>query len=230
MQTLLPAGKEYVCIMHLHDKVKERKIKEVIKKFTGKIKQMPPIKSAVKRREREREIYYFDIIEIEGKDVLFKVGCQAGTYIRKLCHDIGQKLKTGAHMAELRRTRAGCFDESSLVTLQDLTDAFHYYTEGDEKPIRKVIHPFENAVKHLPKIWVHDSAAQALIHGRDLALPGISKLHNDINPDDMVALFTLKDELIAIGTAQKPSLMMLKNRGIGVITEKVFMQDCRSDS
>jgi len=86
VQTLLKSGKEYVGIIHFHKKVDEKKLNETIKKyFIGKIKQIPPLKSSVKRVEREREIYYFNIIEKEDNDVLFFVGCQAGTYIRKLC-------------------------------------------------------------------------------------------------------------------------------------------------
>jgi H/ACA ribonucleoprotein complex subunit 4 len=227
VQTLLPAGKEYICVMHLHSEVEEKKLKKILKQFTGKIKQLPPIKSAVKRQERERDIYYLDILEIEGKDILFKVGCQAGTYIRKLCHDIGKKLGTGAHMAELRRTKAGCFDEANLFTLNDLADAYYYWKEEqNEKFIRKVIQPIENAVKHLPKIWVNDNAVEPLCHGRDLAAPGISKLHNDINPDDLVAIMTLKDELIAIGTAVMTSITMSeKEKGLAVKTNKVFMKE-----
>lgn len=227
VQTLLPAGKEYVCIMHIHKDIEERKIREVFKQFTGKIKQMPPIKSAVKRQERERNIYYLDIIEIEGKDVLYKVGCQAGTYIRKLCHDMGRKMGTGGHMAELRRTKAGCFDESTLITLQELSDAYYYWKEeGNDKFIRKIIQPIENGVNHLPKIWIHDSAVGPLCHGRDLAAPGISKLHNDINPDDLVAIMSLKDELVAIGSAKMTSIGMFeKNRGIAVKVNKVFMNE-----
>ena len=71
--------------MHLHKIVPLHKINQTAKEFTGKIKQMPPIKSAVKRQLRTREIYYFNILEINDKDVLFKIGCEAGTYIRKLC-------------------------------------------------------------------------------------------------------------------------------------------------
>jgi len=71
VQTLLKSGKEYVGIMHLHKDVDEKKLKETIKRnFTGKIKQIPPLKSSVKRVRREREIYYFDILEKEDKDVL----------------------------------------------------------------------------------------------------------------------------------------------------------------
>ena len=124
--------------MYLHKKIEEEKIKEVFKKFTGKIRQKPPIKSSVKRVERTREIYYFDILEIEEQDVLFKVGCEAGTYIRKLIHDIGKKLECGAHMSELRRTKAGPFTEGTLSTLQDLQDAFYYYkNENKEKYLKK---------------------------------------------------------------------------------------------
>src|SRR3989344_1356775 len=82
---LLKSGKEYVCLMHLHADVTQSKIHKIMQSTIGKIKQLPPIKSAVKRQLREREIYYLEILEIDGKDVLFKIGCEAGTYIRKYC-------------------------------------------------------------------------------------------------------------------------------------------------
>jgi len=223
VQTLLVAGKEYVGVMHLHKDIEEKKLKETIKKnFTGKIKQMPPIKSAVKRQLREREIYYFEILESDGQDFLFKIGCQAGTYIRKIVHDLGQKLKIGAHMSELRRTKAGPFAEEKLFTLQDLQDAFHYYKkENNETFLRKIIQPIENAVKHLPKIWVLDTSILSLCHGIDLKIPGISKL-NDIKKDDTVALMSLKDELIALGSVKLSSDEIMKNKeGLAIKTDKV---------
>lgn len=227
VQTLLPAGKEYICIMHIHQELPEEKVKKVLNEFIGTITQLPPIKSAVKREERERNIYYLDVLEIEGKDVLFRVGCQAGTYIRKLCHDIGQKLGVGAHMAELRRAKAGCFDESTLVQLQELLDAHYYWKEeGNEKFIRKVIQPVENAIAHLPKIWVHDSAIESLTHGRDLAIPGISKFHTGIDEGGIVGIMTLKNELVAIGNALMDSDAISKNeKGIAAKTHKVFMKE-----
>ncbi len=226
VQTLLTAGKEYVAIMHLHKEIEEEKLRETIKKhFIGKIEQMPPLKSSVKRQLRTRTIYYFDILEIDGKDVLFKVGTEAGTYIRKLIHDIGKKLGIGAHMAELRRTKAGPFDESTLFTLHELTDAYYFFKEEkNEKFIRKVIQPVENGVKHLPKIWVFDTTVESLCHGIDLKVPGISKSNDNINKEETVAIMTLKDELIALGTAAMTSKEMLGEKGIAVQTEKVFMQ------
>lgn len=82
----LGEDKEYVGIMRLHEDVDLDKIRKVIKdKFTGKITQIPPVKSRVKRQEREKRIDKFELLEKQNKDILFKVECEGGTYIRKLC-------------------------------------------------------------------------------------------------------------------------------------------------
>jgi H/ACA ribonucleoprotein complex subunit 4 len=225
VQALLVAGKEYVCIMHLHKEIPEDQIRKTMAGFVGKIKQLPPMKSAVKREWRYRKIYYIEILDIKGQDVLFKVGCQAGTYIRKLCHDIGQQIGCGAHMGELRRTKAGPFDETTLVTLQDLMDATWYHkNEKNEKYLRHLVQPIENAVAHLPKVWVFDTSIDSLCHGAELAVPGVSKVHTDIQVGEMVAVMSLKDELVCIGEAIMISKeMQKKNKGIAVKTSKVFM-------
>jgi H/ACA ribonucleoprotein complex subunit 4 len=218
------AGKEYVCLMHLHKEIPEYDLYKALGKFTGKIDQLPPVKSAVKREWRERTIYYIEVLEIMGQEVLFRVGCQAGTYIRKLVHDIGQELKCGAHMAELRRTKAGPFNESTLFSLQDLADAYHYYKKGDEKFIRKVIQPVENAVSHLGKIWILDTTVDSLCHGASLAVPGISKLETGIEKGDIVAFFTLKNELVGFGEAVLTSKQMMGEKGLAVKSDKVVME------
>jgi len=226
VQVLLLAGKEYVAIMHLHKLIPETEIRKGCAEFVGKIKQLPPIKCAVKRQWRFRKIYYIDIIEIDGQDVLMKIGCQAGTYIRKLLHDIGQKVGCGAHMAELRRTKVALFNESTtLTTLQELTDAYHYYKEeNNDKLLRKHILPIEFAVNHLAKVWVLDSTVEAICHGVDLKVPGIAKVESDIQLDDIVAIMSLKDELVAIGISKMISKDMIKEeKGLAIRTEKVFM-------
>ncbi len=225
VQALLPAGKEYICIMHLHDDYSEEKIKEVCKSFIGKIKQLPPLKSAVKREWRFRKIYYLDILEIDKRDVLFKVGCQAGTYIRRLCTDIGKALGSNGHMQELRRTKAGVFNETTLCTMQDLADGFWYYKqENNDTLIRKYIQPMENAVAHLAKVWVFDTTVDTLCHGASLKVRGISNVESDIQVEDFVAIMTLKNELVAFGKAQMISKdMQKKDTGIAVKIERVFM-------
>ncbi len=222
----LTASKEYICLMHLHKDIDEPTIEEGINKFIGKIKQLPPIKSAVKRQVRTREIYELEIMEIKERDVLFRVKCQAGTYIRKLCHDLGQELKIGAHMVELRRTQAGSFtEEDNLVTLNDLQDALHFYKEeNNDKFLRYCIQPIENALKHLPKCWIFDTTIESLTHGRDLAIPGISKLEN-FKKGEFVAILTLKGELVAIGEALISAVEInTKEKGLAVNVKKVFME------
>lgn len=227
VQTLLPAGKEYVCIMHLHSAVPENDIRKVIEEFIGKIEQMPPVKSSVKRQVRTREIYYLQLLEIDGQDVLFRVGCQGGTYIRKLCHDIGLQLGCGAHMSELIRTKAGPFKDEEMVTLQDLEDAYAYWKEDkNEKFLRHCIKPVEVGAQHLPKIWVQDSAVASLCHGASLNVPGVVRLHSGIEKGDTIAVMTLKDELISLGEAFMTSEQILEaEKGTCVKVKKVFMKE-----
>ena len=78
MQALLPAGKEYVCVLELHHAVPEDDIVEAVNEFVGKIYQKPPLRSSVKRVLRVREVYYNKIIEIKGRLIVFRVGSQAG--------------------------------------------------------------------------------------------------------------------------------------------------------
>ncbi len=227
-QLLLPAGKEYVCLMTMHKEMPEDQVYEIFDQFTGKIYQTPPIKSAVKRELRVRTIYYATIYEIKGKDVLFRVGCEAGTYIRTLCHDIGEALGCGAHMAELRRTRAGPFNERNddLVNLHDLTDAYHFWVEdGDESYLRNAIKPMEVAADHLPQIFIKDSAVEAICQGAKLAAGGISMLSKGIKRGDLVAIKSLKGELVASGIAlASTEEIMNADSGLVVNTNKVFMQ------
>lgn len=225
IQMLLGADKEYVCLMRLHEVVDSERIRNMLDEFQGKIFQTPPLKSAVKRELRVRNVYYVDILEIDGRDVLFKIGCEGGTYIRKYCHDVGEALGTGAHMAELRRTRSGPFTEDDLITLQDLTDAYYIWKEeGDESYLRDCIRPMERAVELIPKIVVRDSAVDAICHGADLAAGGIVSIQDEIRKGDTVAVMTLKGELVATGESLKESKEILKaNKGIMIDVNKVFM-------
>ena len=222
---LLKGGKEYVGVMHLHKPVPEERLRAAVAAFVGKITQLPPLKSAVKRQLREREIYKFELLEIGGQDVLFTVSCEAGTYVRKLCHDLGERLGVGAHMAALRRTRVTTFREAESVTLHDLQDALVFWKEeGNEKLIRHCIAPAERVVEHLPKVWVLDSAVESICHGRAVAVPGISRL-TPLQQGQLTAIMTLKGELVALGPAQMSHEDVLKNeKGIVVKTHKVFME------
>jgi len=101
--------KTYIGKFRLHKKISKVDLEKEMKKFLGTINQLPPQKSRVKRQIRKRNIHEFKIIKKHEKIVEFKSVVQAGTYIRKLISDLGEKIG-GAHMTELRRTQAGIFE------------------------------------------------------------------------------------------------------------------------
>ncbi len=97
---LLRHEKEYVCLLRLHGDVTEASVREVAGEFVGRIYQRPPRRSAVKRQLRIRRIHALDVLEVDGRLVLIRVACEAGTYIRSLCHHLGLALGCGGHMVD----------------------------------------------------------------------------------------------------------------------------------
>jgi H/ACA ribonucleoprotein complex subunit 4 len=163
----LGEDKEYIGVMRIHEDIPLEKIKEMIKKkFLGKIKQTPPVKSRVKRQEREREIKNFELLEKEGKDILFKTNVQGGTYIRKLVDDLGKELGIGAHMLELRRTKAGIFSEEdkNFINLYDLEKI-----KDNDEELRKILIPAEEALKKIfPSVQIKKESEKKLLTGKSI--------------------------------------------------------------
>ena len=226
VQAFLLSGKEYVCLMQLHEDVAAGVVESVLREFAGEIYQKPPLRASVKREIRKRRIYGIDILEVDGRRVLFKVGCQAGTYVRKLVYDVGEVLGSGAHMSELRRTRAGPFaEEEGLCTLYDVLNAYASFKETkDETLLREIVKPMEEAFEYIPKIYVRDSAVDAICHGADLAIPGIVKLDSHITEKAPVAIFTLKGEVVALAKALlSTEQIMDQEKGLAAKTIRVTM-------
>jgi len=227
VQALLHSGKEYVCLMKLHGDAEETRVRQVLEEFQGQIFQRPPLRASVKRQLRTRRLYYIDFFEMNGRNVLFKVGCEGGTYIRKLCYDIGEILGTGAHMQELRRTRAGPFEESgsNRVTLHDVAYWFGEWEETkDKKFLRKIIQPMETALALIPKIMVRDTAVDAVCHGANLTAPGVLSVETGIQKDSMIAILTLKGEAVALATAllSTEELMDLRHGTVATLQRVVM--------
>ncbi|KON30205.1 H/ACA RNA-protein complex component Cbf5p [miscellaneous Crenarchaeota group-15 archaeon DG-45] len=225
VQALLEAGKEYVCLMRTHRDEEEPRVLEALEMFEGVIYQRPPIRASVKRRLRTRTIYRIDYLEGDGRDWLFKVACESGTYIRKLCYDVGEVLGGGAHMHELRRTRSGPFTEDGLITMYDLADAVDLLREeGDEGPLREIVHPMEAALGLLPKLWIRDSAVDAICTGAALAVPGVLRLESGVERGSMVAVMTQKGEGVALMRANMAGGEILElEHGIAATPLRVLM-------
>ncbi|MFQ6135333.1 MAG: RNA-guided pseudouridylation complex pseudouridine synthase subunit Cbf5 [Nitrososphaerales archaeon] len=227
LSVLLLGPKEYYGLARLHSPVDDAKLKRVFREFTGEIYQKPPQKSSVKRLTRRRWIYELEIVEQKGRLILFRVLCQAGTYVRKLIYDIGEALGPGATMVELRRSRVSNLGEKDgLVRLHDLADAVYEWREnGSEEKIRRLIQPVEDMVSSLKKMVIRDSAVSAICHGAQLAAPGVLKLSPDIAKGETVAIYTLKGELVAIGEASMTAREIEDSeKGLVAETRRVIMK------
>ncbi len=219
------SDKEYVCLMKLHKPATEERIKKVCSQLVGDIDQMPPLRSAVKRQTRQRTIYYLNVLEIQDNQVLFVCGCEAGTYIRTLCVQIGKLLKTGAHMEELRRTQVGRFHESDCSSLTDLKDALEFYKkDGEEEYLRSIIKGPHHLYKGIGQIVVRDSSVDSLCHGAPLGLPGVVQVDSDIKRNDLIVLMSLKEEPVALATSQMSTEEILeKTTGICATPSRIIM-------
>lgn len=122
------------------DHIDEQLIKQTTNQFIGDIEQQPPVFSALKKDgkrlyefarageevdipTRQITISEFEITNIEGINIEFRVVCSKGTYIRSLAHDFGKALQSGAHLSVLRRTKIGEFQLSEATTIQGFIDA-----------------------------------------------------------------------------------------------------------
>jgi H/ACA ribonucleoprotein complex subunit 4 len=197
---LLSHNKEYVCLMRLHADASRQDVERVAREFTGRIYQRPPRMSAVKRSLRIRKIQEIEILDMQGRLVLFRVRCDAGTYIRTLCTHMGYALGVCAHMQELRRIRSGPFDEAQAQTLHALAEACLQAREGEPELLRSMILPVEAAVTGLPEVVIRDTAVDAVCHGAVVAGVGIIGT-TGFGKGDTVAIMTQRGELVGLGKA-----------------------------
>jgi H/ACA ribonucleoprotein complex subunit 4 len=225
------AGKEYVCVAKLHNKVEggKAKVAKALETLTGALFQRPPLISAVKRQLRIRTIYESKLIEYDEERnlVLFWISCEAGTYVRTLCVHMGLLLGVGGHMQELRRCRSGIMgEEDNMVTMHDILDAQWMYDNfKDETYLRRAIMPLEVLLTNFKRVVVKDSAVNAICYGAKLMLPGLLRYESGIDIDDEVVIMTTKGEAIALGIAQMTTAVMATcDHGVVAKIKRVIME------
>ncbi|MHC1721215.1 MAG: tRNA pseudouridine(55) synthase TruB [Clostridiaceae bacterium] len=155
--------------------VNEDEAVKVIKSFVGRIKQVPPMYSALKvngerlyslarkgieieREPRDVEIFGIDILEVNLPDIIFKVSCSKGTYIRSLCYDIGEKLNCGGTMWDLIRISSGIFNIENSVNLSNL----------NKDNIKDYLIPVEKALQDYPSLSFDEKYGALLVNGVSL--------------------------------------------------------------
>ena len=160
--------------------VTEDALRGVLPEFVGEIEQIPPMYSAIKRggkrmyqlaRKGERVELEPRRCRVDGVELLERTGenryrirvdCGKGVYIRTLCHDIGQRLGCGAHMASLMRTAAGVFRIEDALSREEI-DAAHREGTLEEKLL-----PLDAPLQHLPKVVLTEAARHSVVNGNVL--------------------------------------------------------------
>lgn len=196
--------------------------------LTGSLFQKPPEVSAVKRELRVRTIYESDLLEFDSEKRLgiFRVSCEAGTYVRTLCVHMGLLLGVGGHMEELRRSRSGNMTENDyLMSMHDILDAqWRYENYKDEKYLRRVVLPLETLLIKNPRIVIKDSSINAICYGAKLMIPGILRFDNDINIGTEIVIMSTKGEAVAVAIAQMTTAEIGScDHGIVAKTKRVIM-------
>jgi tRNA U55 pseudouridine synthase TruB len=190
--------------MQLHKPTTKERLEEEMKKFIGKINQLPPRISRVKRQVRQREIIEFKILKFDEKKKTaeFIAEVEAGTYIRKLIDDLGKSIG-GAQMIELRRIKAGIFSEKDkeFISLVDFEKIVKEYNGGKEDRLRELIMPAEIIIKILPLIEVNEEALKKLKNGSPIFAEMLADEKTKI-PENSFAVF-FKEKIVEIAKKVK---------------------------
>lgn len=190
-------NKTYVGVMKIHKEIDDEILKKEMEKFVGKIMQLPPVKSRVKRQEREREVYSWKILEFdkEKNHVLFSCEVEAGTYIRKLISDLGEKIG-GAHMLELRRIKAGIFSEQDkeFINLYELEKI-----KDNEEKLKEIIIPADEAIrKIMAAIKVKKESEKKLLIGKPIFIEDLEDKKEFDKLEDKEDFAVFSDRFIGI--------------------------------
>jgi H/ACA ribonucleoprotein complex subunit 4 len=232
LEYVLLGAKTYECEIEFHAPISQEAIENTLPQFRGTIEQMPPRKSSVKRERREREIYELDLLSYanDNRSARFRAKVERGTYIRTLCHDMGQALGVGAHMGELRRTQAGPFDvqTTGIYTSEQL----ERWCKQATWPVVgwwylyrliQVMLPIETLTRELPQVVIEDALTPVLASGAPLYVPGVMQADTCAR-GDAVCISTRGGMAVAIGIAQMSSQeMQEQTKGVAVQIDKRLM-------
>ncbi|MGB9710208.1 MAG: tRNA pseudouridine(55) synthase TruB [Thermodesulfovibrio sp.] len=181
-------------------------LEKIIRKYKGEIMQTPPMYSAVKvegqplhklarkgieieRKPKKVFIHSFNIEEFALPFVTFRVVCSKGTYVRALCHDIGEQLGMGAHIVELERTRVGQF---KIENSTDIDGLKALYEKGLDSSVSSILN-IDRALYFIPSVTVDDRLVKRFINGNSI------KILSGIVPAGWVKVKDKTGKILGIG-------------------------------
>ena len=178
--------------------VTESLVREMIQSFVGLYEQIPPMYSALKvngkklyelarqgkeveRKARPVPIHYIEILDMAFPQITIKVGCSKGTYIRTLCHDLGEKLGCGAAMASLERTKSGQFSLDTAITLEELEEKLKKSGEDREKVLQTLVIPVDKMFSEYQELRLLPQWEKLIQNGNSFEEKNLKKefLEND---------------------------------------------------
>ena len=194
--------------------VTEAELKSALARFVGEQEQIPPMFSAIKvngqrlydiarrggeieRRARKINIRSIDIVGRENGDYVLDVCCSKGTYIRTLCHDIGEALGCGACMSSLRRIGAGEFDVSSANTLDDIISAA---AKGEAE---RFLLPVDSLFCSMPEYTADERCERRIKNGNEIKTPAL--------PDGEYRVYSASGEFLMLGRAKDGVMRTIKS-------------------
>ena len=196
---ILTHDKTYICVFRFASEPDSKMLEEVMSNMTGRVFNVPPEISAVKIQVRSRRIFKFEKLDFKNNQMVARVQCEAGTYIRTMARDMGLLLNMKVELKELRRETSGIFTLDDCVTLQQLADAYWLWKElSQPEALLRIIHPIEKLLLDYPSVTVKDSAAAALSHGAPLLRPGIVSIDPAISDGRDIVVNTMKGETVGI--------------------------------
>ena len=193
--------------------VDRKALEDTLKSFTGTISQKPPVYSAVKIKgrklyqyalegkevqiaERTVEIYELKLVEmISENEAIIDVLCSKGTYIRSLCHDIGEAVGCGAHMSQLIRLGSSPFSIEDSHTLEEIKAA------AEENRINDILISVEILFKHFKSITVKASALKSVTNGNPLFEQGVLNGFEGLSEKEDIRIYG-ENGFIGTGTVQ----------------------------
>ncbi len=210
LEFMLLSEKVYEAEFIFHQEIKREEFEEVRKKFLGKISQLPPVKSAVKREWREREIYDLKILDYDKNNrwVKLRTAVERGTYIRKLAHDMGEEIGVKIHMGDLRRIQVGVFNKkdnwiSSEFLAEKISDFFRqkcllkkiflYWN------LKKYFYPMEEFFKRekkIQKIFLKKEALKYILAGNSIRWKNFENWN--LTKNKKIAIF-YKKKVLGVG-------------------------------
>lgn len=195
----------------------EEQVQTCIKSFVGEYDQIPPMYSALKvngrklyelaregkevKREPRRVCFHaIEILSIDLPRVKIRVSCSKGTYIRTLCHDIGERLACGGCMEELLRTRVGRFRLEDALTLAEVEELFR------EGRIEEHLVGVEEMFKALPAVQCIPEADKLLANGNPVLL--LQTDGKEVRDKDQVRMYNSTGHFIGIFTMDDENMRL----------------------